>query len=243
VASDTPEFYSTSALVQLADVGRTYLDGKVVALSHVSLSIARSEFLAITGRSGCGKSTLLHILGGLDRPTSGEVWLEGNPLSQVTDLDRWRSEKVGFVFQTYYLLPNLTAEENVQLPMFGRGKTDRERVARARELLSLVGLADRGTHLPWQLSAGQRQRVAIARALVNQPSLLLADEPTGSLDSRSGHEVLELIQQCRDAMQMAVVMVTHDDGLAQRAQRMITLSDGQIVGDRRTAVADKMDNL
>jgi putative ABC transport system ATP-binding protein len=127
--------------------------------------------------------------------------------------------------------------------MFGRGKTDRERVARARELLSLVGLADRGTHLPWQLSAGQRQRVAIARALVNQPSLLLADEPTGSLDSRSGHEVLELIQQCRDAMQMAVVMVTHDDGLAQRAQRMITLSDGQIVGDRRTAVADKMDNL
>jgi ABC-type lipoprotein export system ATPase subunit len=215
-------------LVRLDHVTRTYSEGKVTALDDVSLQILVGEFVSIIGRSGSGKSTLLNMLGGLDRPTTGKIWLNGQAVDERFNLDGWRSEEVGFVFQSYYLLPNLTAEENVQLPMFGRRLKDRERVKKAQSLLELVGLEHRFDHLPSQLSAGQRQRVAIARALANAPRMLLADEPTGSLDSQSGEEVLEVIESCRKTLQMAAVIVTHDQALANRADRIVRLSDGKL---------------
>ncbi len=223
------------SLVDIQRVSRKYLDGKVLALDQVSLQIARGEFLAVTGRSGCGKSTLLNLIGGLDRPTDGEIFFEGKPLSTVSSLDRWRSEKIGFVFQSFCLLPNLTAEENVQLPLFGKSVNDRIRVEQSRRFLDFVGLADRRNHLPSELSIGQCQRVALARALVNRPALLLADEPTGSLDSQSGEEVLDLLEVCRRQEGMTIVMVTHDLELAGRANRFIRLQDGRIVEDSQLA--------
>jgi putative ABC transport system ATP-binding protein len=223
------------SLIDIQSVSRKYLDGKVLALDHVSLQIARGEFLAVTGRSGCGKSTLLNLIGGLDRPSEGEILFEGKQLSTDRSLDRWRSEKIGFVFQSFCLLPNLTAEENVQLPLFGRSTSDRFRVEQARRFLDFVGLADRRNHLPSELSIGQCQRVALARALVNRPALLLADEPTGSLDSQSGEEVLELLESCRNQEGMTIVMVTHDRELASRAARLIRLQDGRIVEDSHSA--------
>jgi ABC-type lipoprotein export system ATPase subunit len=204
-----------------------YPDGHVQALRGVSLDINEAESVAITGPSGCGKSTLLHLLGGLDRPTEGEVYFRDQPLAKL-DLDNFRAHQVGFVFQTFYLLPTLTALENVQVPMFEGSLALRERVERASRLIEDVGLADRRTHYPNQLSIGQRQRVAIARSLANDPSLLLADEPTGNLDSQSQDEIIQLLHRLRDKRKLTLVIVTHSHEVARAADRQIAMKDGQI---------------
>jgi putative ABC transport system ATP-binding protein len=213
-------------------VTKTYRDGNVLALDGVCLEIPAGQFLSIVGPSGCGKSTLLHMIGALDTPTSGEVLFRGTPLASIRDIDRLRSREIGFVFQSFYLLPNLTACENVQVPMFGDGQSDAARVAQADRLLGLVGLADRADHLPGQLSIGQRQRVAIARALANGPALVLADEPTGSLDSKSGGEVMNLLGSLHADRGTTLVVVTHDATVAARAGRTIRMLDGRIIEDR-----------
>lgn len=218
-------------LITLQNVGKTYRDGNVAALRDVSLTIDEGEFLSIMGPSGCGKSTLLHLVGGLDLPTQGRVLYRDRPLSGGIELDRYRSESIGFVFQSFYLLPNLTSLENVQIPMFEGKLKLADRVARAQELLELVGLAERTRHLPHQLSIGQRQRIAIARALANNPSLILADEPTGSLDSRSGCDVLDLLTQLNKTQGTTLVIVTHDPLIAQRGRRLVRLLDGCVIED------------
>lgn len=184
--------------------------------------------MTIAGPSGCGKSTLLHVLGGLDFPSSGEVRLQGEPLTASTNLDRWRASQVGFVFQSFYLLPNLTAAENVQLPMFESQLPRSKRASEAARLLDIVGLSDRMRHLPNQLSIGQRQRVAIARALANQPQLILADEPTGSLDSQAGSEIMELLQRLNREHTTALVVVTHDPLIAMMGTRQVRMLDGAL---------------
>ena len=218
-------------LVELRDVAKTYRDGGVRALDGVSLAIPAGDFVSIVGPSGCGKSTLLHMIGALDVPTAGEVRFRGTPLAAIRDLDRLRAREIGFVFQTFYLLPNLTARENVQLPMFGDGRSEADRVARADDLLACVGLDARRHHLPGQMSIGQRQRVAIARALANGPALVLADEPTGSLDSRSGGEVMDLLGRLHAEQGTTLVVVTHDAAVAARGRRTIRMLDGRIVTD------------
>ncbi len=204
-----------------------YDDGDVQALRGVSLAIAEGEFVAITGPSGCGKSTLLQLLGGLDRPTGGDVLFRGRPLSAI-DLDAYHARQVGFVFQSFHLLPTLTSVENVQVPMFEGPWPRRERAPRAAALLAEVGLPHRNTHRPGQLSVGERQRVAIARALANDPTLLLADEPTGNLDSRSQDEILRLLADLRHRRGLTLVIVTHSPEVAAAADRRIAMKDGQI---------------
>ena len=218
-------------LIELRSVGKTYRDGNVQALRDVSLKLFSGEFVAIMGKSGCGKSTLLHMLGALDRPSVGQVLFRGQALTETTKLDQLRAREIGFVFQAFYLLPNLTALENVQLPMFEGSLPLAQRAAEARRLLCLVGLEQRLTHLPSQLSIGQRQRVAIARALANGPAVLLADEPTGSLDSQSGREVMDILCQLHQESQTTLVVVTHDEQVAARGQRMIRMLDGCITED------------
>ena len=204
-----------------------YSDGNVHALRGVSLRINESESVAITGPSGCGKSTLLHLLGGLDRPTKGEVFFREKPFSGL-DIDDFRAQKVGFVFQQFFLMPTLSALENIQIPMFERPWPPRERTDRAARLIEEVGLSDRRDHHPGQLSVGQRQRIAIARALANEPSLLLADEPTGNLDSKSQDEIIHLLHRLRDQRRLTLVIVTHSHDVAQAADRRIPMKDGQI---------------
>jgi putative ABC transport system ATP-binding protein len=216
-------------LIRVVDVSRTYDDGAVHALNNVSLTVARGEYLAITGPSGSGKSTLLNLLGTLDRPTNGEIYFEGQPLSQLVDLDHFRARTLGFVFQSFYLLPSLTALENVQIPMFEGPLPRRERVRKAAELLATVGLAKRASHLPAKLSVGERQRVAIARALANRPSLLMADEPTGNLDSVAGGEVLDLFDRLHNDHGLTIIVITHGAEVAARADRIVTVRDGQVV--------------
>lgn len=215
-------------LLELINVGMTYQEGMVQALQGVSLAIEAGEFVSIVGKSGCGKSTLLHVMGALDRPTTGQVLFRRQQL-QSLNLDQVRARHFGFVFQSFYLLPNLTALENVQIPLMMTEPDARTRVRRSQELLQAVGLADRQKHLPSQLSIGQRQRVAIARALSNRPEIVFADEPTGSLDSQSSQEVMELLLQLREQQGTTLVMVTHDNGLAALGSRQIRLHDGKIV--------------
>jgi ABC-type lipoprotein export system ATPase subunit len=223
-----PSLPREGPLLRGEDLVRTYPDGDVRALRGVSLSVARGEFVAITGPSGCGKSTLLHLLGGLDRPSSGEVFFEDRPLGSL-DLDAYRSRRVGFVFQSFYLLPTLSALENVQVPMFEAPWPRAERPDRARRLLDEVGLSHRAGHNPSRLSVGERQRVAIARALANEPTLLLADEPTGNLDSRTQAEILALLDRLRRERGLTLVLVTHSAEVAAAADREIRLKDGQVV--------------
>jgi putative ABC transport system ATP-binding protein len=220
-----------SVLLQADRLCKTYPDGQVNALVDVSFSIRSGEYVAIMGPSGSGKSTLLSILGALDTPTSGRVLLEGRPYGEWGSLDQVRSTKIGFVFQSFYLLPTLTALENVQIPMFGTGISAGRRAAKAADLLKAVGMTSRVRHLPRHLSVGQRQRVAIARALANDPVLLLADEPTGNLDSHTADEVLDLFAELAGARDMTFVVVTHSDEVAGRARRIIRLRDGAIEHD------------
>jgi putative ABC transport system ATP-binding protein len=215
-------------LLRMANVSRMYDDGRVQALVDVSLDIRRGEYLAIMGPSGSGKSTLLNLLGALDKPTGGDILFEGKSLSKLTDLDHFRAQTLGFVFQSFYLLPTLTAVENVQIPMFESSLGRRDRVRKANELLELVGLPHRSRHLPTKLSVGERQRVAIARALANDPKLLLADEPTGNLDSASGSVVLDLFDRLHQERGLTLVVITHGAEVAARAQRTIWIRDGRV---------------
>jgi putative ABC transport system ATP-binding protein len=204
---------------------------KVSALDAVSLVVQKGEFVAIMGPSGSGKSTLLHLLGGLDGPSEGEITLAGQPLSRLNDnqITVVRRRKVGFIFQFYNLLPTLTAEENVGLPLLIDGQSLGQHREKIERLLALVGLADRRHHKPDQLSGGQQQRVAIARAFVNDPEIVLADEPTGNLDSRSGAAILALLRKTCDELGATIVMVTHDPRAASYADRVVFLKDGRIV--------------
>ena len=220
-------------LIRTQDLRKIYGSGQaaVNALDGVSLAVARGELLAVMGPSGCGKSTLLNMLGALDQPTSGEVWVAGENLARLKDVDAFRARTVGFVFQLHNLLPTLTAVENVEIPMQGQGSSARGRRRRAQELLALTGLAERASALPNQLSGGQRQRVAIARALANGPLLILADEPTGSLDSQSGEEILSLLGDLNHSQGTTIVIVTHDRRVAQDTQRIVSMRDGRVVAD------------
>jgi putative ABC transport system ATP-binding protein len=206
----------------------------VRAVDNVSLEVARGETLAIMGPSGCGKSTLLHLLGGLDRPTDGELWLDGNRIDQLNErgLANLRRRQVGFVFQAFHLMDELTAQENVELPALLAGRSPRQARARALELLDQVGLVDRGSHLPSALSGGQLQRIAIARALVNEPLIVLADEPTGNLDSAATLEVLRLFDHLHNSGQ-TLVIVTHDERVAATADRIASMRDGALVDETR----------
>ena len=208
--------------------------GLVRALDTVELDVASGETVAVMGPSGCGKSTLLHLLGGLERPSAGEVWLEGRRIDELSEkaLARLRRRAVGFVFQAFHLMDELTAAENVELPALLAGSSPRQARRRAAELLEQVGLADRAEHLPSALSGGQRQRVAIARALSNQPLVVLADEPTGNLDSTATLEVLRLFERLHEAGQ-TLVIVTHDERIAATADRLISMRDGALVDETR----------
>lgn len=221
-----------NVLLAISDVCKDYPDGNVRALDHVSFKIESGEYVAIMGPSGSGKSTLLSILGTLDQPTSGTMTFAGKPVDANTDLDDLRSRAIGFVFQSFYLLPTLTALENIQVPMFGRGWKVSERVERARELIAAVGLTDRAKHLPKQLSVGQRQRIAIARSLANDPQLLLADEPTGNLDTVTAAGILELFETLHSQRKMTLITVTHSEEVALAAQRVIRMRDGRIESDQ-----------
>jgi putative ABC transport system ATP-binding protein len=203
----------------------------VAALDGVDFSVQKGEFIAIMGPSGSGKSTLLHLLGGLDAPTAGEVILAGQPLSKLSDdqITRFRRRKVGFIFQFYNLLPTLTATENIALPLLIDGQPLSRHRQHLEQLFSLVGLTDRASHHPDQLSGGQQQRVAIARAFVNTPEIVLADEPTGNLDSRAGAAILELLSRTCKELNATIVMVTHDPRAASYADRVVFLKDGKIV--------------
>jgi ABC-type lipoprotein export system ATPase subunit len=209
-------------------------EGLVQALDAVELEVAPGETVAVMGPSGCGKSTLLHLLGGLERPSSGEVWLAGRRIDRLSEkaLARMRRQAIGFVFQAFHLMDELTALENVELPALLAGRTPRAARARAGELLDQVGLADRADHLPSALSGGQRQRVAIARALSNEPLLVLADEPTGNLDTAATLDVLRLLDSLRSAGQ-TLVIVTHEERVAATADRLISMRDGAFVEETR----------
>ncbi|MGD0656346.1 MAG: ABC transporter ATP-binding protein [Thermoguttaceae bacterium] len=224
-------FFREPLLLRTERVSKLYPDGEVHAVEDVSLGIRKGEYVAIMGPSGSGKSTLLNLLGALDVPTSGEIFFEEQPLSSVTNLDKFRSQKLGFVFQSFYLLPILTALENVQVPMFEGPLSVSERIKKARELLELVGMSHRENHLPVKLSVGERQRVAIARALANDPMLLLADEPTGNLDSVSADGIFNLFAQLHKERGVTIVLITHDPDLAARAQRIVRMQDGHIKSD------------
>jgi putative ABC transport system ATP-binding protein len=219
---------SPTPLIRCEGLVRVYPDGEVQALRGVSLAVREGESLAITGPSGCGKSTLLHLLGGLDRPTGGSVEFEGQPLSS-TDLDAYRARKIGFVFQSFHLLPTLTALENVQVPMFEAPWPRSERRARATKLLDEVGMSHRLDQYPTRLSVGERQRVAIGRALANEPKVLLADEPTGNLDSVNQGEVLKLLDRVRRERGLTLVIVTHSHEVADACDRVVRMRDGRII--------------
>ncbi|HTX82936.1 MAG TPA: ABC transporter ATP-binding protein [Streptosporangiaceae bacterium] len=206
----------------------------VRAVDGVDLDVPAGETLAVMGPSGCGKSTLLHLLGGLDRPTAGEIWLAGQRIDQMSErgMAALRRDAVGFVFQAFHLMDELTAVENIELPALLAGRSPRTARRRASELLEQVGLADRARHLPSQLSGGQRQRVAIARALTNSPLVVLADEPTGNLDSEATLDVLQLLESLHRAGQ-TVVIVTHDARIAATADRLVSMRDGAFVDETR----------
>jgi len=228
---------SSGAEVVVEHVVKAFDAGRIRALDGVSLRVAKGEFVALAGPSGCGKSTLLNLIGLLDRPDSGSIAVGGELLERLPHAAEYRASTVGFVFQFHNLMPTLNALENVQVPMLGRRpRVDREE--RARALLAEVGLSDRERSLPGTLSGGERQRVAIARALANQPRLLLADEPTGALDSATGAQVLDLLKRLRDGYGMTVLMVTNDELAATAADRRLALRDGVIRdAERRSASA------
>ena len=224
---------NANLMIETHDLTRIYGDGEEIrALDGVTMSVEAGEFLAVMGPSGSGKSTLLNVLGTLDVPTSGKVFINGQDLSNLRDVDRFRAKTVGFMFQLHNLLPTLTARENVEIPMMSFMDAGSRR-RRAEELLALVGLADRLNHLPGQLSGGQRQRVAVARALANQPPLVLADEPTGSLDTAAGQELMHLLKELNRSQGVTFVIVTHDPSVARQTQRVLVMADGKIVREDR----------
>ena len=232
--NDAPPAAAAAPVLQAAGIRKTYRLGRreLAVLRDVSLDIVAGEFLALRGASGAGKSTLLHLLGGLDTPTAGEVTLLGRRLDGLSPaaLARLRNRSVGFVFQAYHLLPEFDALENVALPARIDRRPARSAAERARALLARVGLGDRLDHRPAELSGGEQQRVAIARALINQPGILLADEPTGNLDSRTGDTILDLLAGLQAEENLTLVIATHDTRVAARARRQVLLEDGVVAG-------------
>ena len=216
-------------IIETHDLTRVYGDGEEIrALDSVTMHVAPGEFIAVMGPSGSGKSTLLNVLGTLDRPTGGEIFVNGQNLAEIKDVDSFRAKTVGFMFQLHNLLPTMTARENVEVPMVGYQSTHDRRL-RAEELLTLVGMADRMNHLPGQLSGGQRQRVAAARALANNPRIILADEPTGILDTVAGQELMNLLKELNRSQGVTFVIVTHDLSVARQTSRVLVMADGKIV--------------
>jgi len=222
------------AFIQVDNLRRQYGQGeaRVVALNDVSLSIDQGAFVAVMGSSGSGKSTLLHLLGGVDKPDAGRVIIDGTDLYTLseTELTVFRRRRIGLIYQFFNLVPELTVEENILLPQLLDGKAGDQQ--QLEGLLAATGLSDRRRHLPSQLSGGQQQRVAIARALVNRPALVLADEPTGNLDTRNGHEVMQLLRLANRDMGQTLVLITHDERIARQADRVLTIEDGRIVDDQ-----------
>jgi ABC-type lipoprotein export system ATPase subunit len=219
-------------VVETRNLTKVFGDGGAVrALDGVDLIVRQGELLSVMGPSGSGKSTLLHLIGALDRPTEGQILIRGQDLTTVKNLDRFRNEEVGFVFQLHNLIPTLNAVENVEIPLYEQPLSEKKRRQKAAELLGLVGLGDRLDHLPSQLSGGQRQKVAIARALVNDPAIVLADEPTGNLDSQSGEDVMVLLRELNERQGTTIIVVTHDPAVARSTKRIITLHDGRIARD------------
>ena len=215
-------------VVRLVAVTRTFERGRVVALGGVDLDIGRGEFVAVTGPSGCGKTTLLNMIGAMDLPTSGEVWVDGVRVDSAASMETVRASKIGFVFQMHNLIPVLNAVENVEIPLVPRRVPRRERRGKARAWLERVGLAHRAESNVRVLSGGERQRVAIARALVHEPALLLADEPTGNLDSSTGHEVMNVLHDVRRRTGAALVLVTHNEEMCEGCDRRIRMVDGRL---------------
>jgi len=217
-------------IVETRDVMKIYGDGEEIrALDEVNLKVRRGEFLSVMGPSGSGKSTLLYVLGALARPTSGQVLINGEDLSRVKDVDRFRNQTMGFIFQLHNLIPTMTALENVEVPLHEQKMSGKERRRRAKDILELVGLGDRLSHLPNQLSGGQCQRVAVARSLVNEPSIVLADEPTGELDSKTSKETVDLMHDMNRRLGTTFLIVTHDPAVARRTDRILIMGDGRIV--------------
>lgn len=225
--------------IQIMGVTKNFDRGLVRALRGIDLTINEGEWVALTGPSGSGKSTLLHLVAALDKPTSGRILIRGRDLGAFKDLDRYRRLELGIVFQLHNLLPNLTAIENVEVVMFENGLSHAEQRRHARELLQAMGIGEREHVRPPGLSGGERQRLAIARALANSPWLLLADEPTGSLDSVATKNVLELFRRIQREQGLTVLMVTHDEAVAEQAERIVDIRDGQIVSDTKTVNARK----
>ena len=227
-------------LIELRDVYKIYSEGlesEVRALDGISLTIDHGEFVAVVGQSGCGKSTLMNVLGCLDIPTRGTYLLDGTDVQELSDgqLSRIRNQEIGFIFQQYNLIQTLTVQENVELPLIYRGIDPIDRRELALEALERVGLADRRRHYPTQMSGGQQQRVAIARAISTHPPVIMADEPTGALDSRTGQQVLKFLQQLNKEGS-TIILITHDNGIAATAPRMVRLSDGKVISDQRQEV-------
>lgn len=227
-------------LIELRDVYKIYSEGlesEVRALDGISLTIDHGEFVAVVGQSGCGKSTLMNVLGCLDIPTRGTYLLDGTDVQDLSDgqLSHIRNQEIGFIFQQYNLIQTLTVQENVELPLIYRGIDPIDRKELALEALNRVGLADRRRHYPTQMSGGQQQRVAIARAISTHPPVIMADEPTGALDSRTGQQVLKFLQQL-NREGSTIILITHDNGIAATAPRMVRLSDGKVISDQRQEV-------
>jgi ABC-type lipoprotein export system ATPase subunit len=224
----------TEPIVETCELMKVYGDGaQVRALDTIDMRIAAGEFVTVMGPSGSGKSTLLNMIGALDRPTKGTVLVEGQDLQEVRDLDTFRARKVGFIFQLHNLIPTLTARENVEVPMMGQSVGRGKRGRRAKELLDMVGMGHRLDHLPNQLSGGQRQRVAVARALANEPAIVLADEPTGDLDSESGAEVIDLMKHLNEDLGTTFIVVTHDPAVSRETERVLIMRDGKIVHEHK----------
>jgi putative ABC transport system ATP-binding protein len=222
--------------IRIRGLAKSFENGRINAVAHVDLDVREGEFIAISGPSGCGKSTLLHLIAALDRPDAGTIEVHGHELASDRRLDEYRAQDVGLVFQLDNLIPSLTAIENIQVPMFESHLSASQRRIRAARLLEQVGLAGKENSHPSQLSGGERQRVAVARALANDPPILLADEPTGRLDSASGNLILDLLESLQEQRNLTIVMVTHEASVAARADRIVRMLDGRI--DESTVVAD-----
>jgi ABC-type lipoprotein export system ATPase subunit len=222
------QYEGSENIIEIKNIKKSYENGKIKALDGVSLEIKRGEFVSIIGPSGSGKSTLLNMLGALDTPDEGEINAAGYDLTKTKNLNNFRSKEIGFIFQLHNLIPNLTVLENVEIPMYEHSLSSRKRFTRALNLLNEVGLQEKANRKPTQLSGGERQRVAIARALANNPSIILADEPTGSLDSKTGKMILQKLKDIHEMENVTLIMVTHDMDVASMAERTIEVLDGKI---------------